>query len=251
MKRFLTHPASVLFTWLLLAPPGSAAEAWVDLFNGKDLAGWVQEGGKADYSVRDGMIVGAAVTNTGNSFLCTRKAYGDFILEYEYKVDPRLNSGVQIRSLCLDQPTSLTWEGKQIRVPAGRVHGAQVEIDNDPKKKRWWAGGLYEEGRRGWLYPGARGGEAKAFTQQGEKLTKPADWNRVRVVAKGDSIETFLNGELRAAIKDDATLSGFIALQVHGIGKQADLAGATVCWRNLRIQALTPPEDWSKHPPQK
>lgn len=166
-------------------------------------------------------------------------------------MDPRLNSGVQIRSLCYDAPTSLTWEGKEIKVPAGRVHGIQVEIDNDPKKKRWWAGGLYEEGRRGWLYPGLGGGDAKTFTEEGGKWTLPEGWNHVRVVAKGDSVEVFFNGHPRAAIRDSVTPSGFIALQVHGIGKSTELAGSTVKWRNLRIQALTPPTEWSTQAPAK
>jgi hypothetical protein len=244
-------PASLAALLFLTAATTQAEEPSVALFNGRDLTGWVQQGGKAKYSVQDGVIVGAAVTNTGNSFLCTAKAYGDFVLEYDYKVDPRLNSGVQIRSLCFDAPTTLEWQDKAIKVPAGRVHGIQVEIDNDPKKKRWWAGGLYEEGRRGWLYPGAGGGDEKEFTQQGSTLTKPADWNHVRVVAKGDSIETFLNGQPRATIKDDLTPAGFIALQVHGIGKNEALAGATVQWRNLRIQPLTPPTDWTTKLPAK
>lgn len=221
----------------------------VELFNGRDLAGWTQEGGRAKFEVRDGVIVGIAVTNTGNSFLCTTQAFGDCILEYEFKVDPRLNSGVQIRSLCFDTPYSLPWEGKTVKVPARRVHGLQVEIDNDANRKRWWSGGLYEEGRRGWLYPGPRGGDGKAFTEQGARMTKPDDWNHVRVVARGPRVEVFFNGELRATIEDDLTLVGFIALQVHGIGNNRSLDGATVMWRNFRLEALTPPTEWVKTPP--
>jgi hypothetical protein len=249
MQRFV-HLPFIAALALVSANPAPAAEKAVPLFNGQDLTGWVQRGGKAKYTVQDGAIVGAAVSGTGNSFLCTAKAYGDFVLEYDYKVDPRLNSGVQIRSLCFEAPTNLEWDGKTIKVPADRVHGIQVEIDNNPEQKRWWAGGLYEEGRRGWLYPGARGGDGKDFTKQGSTLIKPSDWNHVRVVAKGDSIETFLNGEPRAAIKDDLTPVGFIALQVHGIGKK-ELEGATVMWRNLRIEPLTPPVDYSTKPPAK
>src|SRR5688572_30033086 len=68
------------------------------LFNGKTLDGFKQHGGKAKYRVENGEIVGSSVPNTPNSFLCTEKEYGDFILELEFKVDPALNSGVQIRS---------------------------------------------------------------------------------------------------------------------------------------------------------
>jgi len=52
---------------------------------------------------RGNEIVGTSVTNTPNSFLCTAKDYGDFILEFDFKVDPRLNSGVQFRSECFDE----------------------------------------------------------------------------------------------------------------------------------------------------
>src|SRR5687768_14713190 len=78
-------------------PGGEAKEKWTPLFNGKDLKNWVQRGGKAKYAVENGEIVGTSVPKTGNSFLCTKRDYSDFILELEFKVDPALNSGVQIR----------------------------------------------------------------------------------------------------------------------------------------------------------
>src|SRR5436190_12241853 len=86
---------------------GQPGEGWVELFNGKDLDGWVVRGGKAKYRVEDGQIVGSSVPNTANSFLCTKKDYGNFILELEFKVDPKLNSGVQIRSQCFDEAKTL------------------------------------------------------------------------------------------------------------------------------------------------
>jgi hypothetical protein len=101
-----------------LALPGiGAGPAPVALFNGKDLTGWVQRGGKAKYHVEGNEIVGTSVLNTPNSFLCTEKTYGDFIFEYEFKVDPRLNSGVQFRSECFDKVTPVTLEDKTIKVP--------------------------------------------------------------------------------------------------------------------------------------
>jgi hypothetical protein len=233
---------------LTVALTARAEEKWVELFNGKDLTGWVQKGGKAKYAFENGVLVGTPVTNTANSFLCTEKAYGDFILEYDFRVDPRLNSGVQIRSLYFDQPYEIEWQGKAVKVPAGRVHGVQVEIDNDTAKKRWWTAGLYEEGRRLWLFPGSLGGEGKEFTKQGGEVIKPADWNHIRVVAKGDTIETFLNGQPRAKITDGMTPSGFIGLQVHGIGAK-DMPGAKVEFRNVRIQPLSPPTAWTTTPP--
>jgi hypothetical protein len=106
--------------------------------------------------VEDGVIVGTSVLNTENTFLCTEKTYGDFILEYDFKVDARLNSGVQIRSECFDQAKQVEWKGKTINIPARRVHGYQVEIDPDVPRKRMWSGGLYDEGRRGLVLPQRR-----------------------------------------------------------------------------------------------
>lgn len=218
-----------------------AGQGPVDLIPGKDLAGWVRRGGNANYAVEGKEIVGTSVLNTPNSFLCTETTYGDFVLEYDFKVDPRLNSGVQIRSECFDHATQVEWQGKRIEIPAGRVHGYQVEIDPDPKQDRWWTAGLYDEGRRGWLYPGPNGGKERAFTEQGRKLFKQGEWNHVRVEAIGDSIKTWLNDAPCAAIQDSMTPRGFIALQVHGIGADASKQGAQVRWRNLRLTDLAPP----------
>ncbi len=223
---------------LALSLNAFGAEGWIDLFNGKDLAGWVQRGGKAKYTVEDGAIVGSTVLKTPNSFLCTEKEYGDFVLELEFKVDPVLNSGVQIRSECFDTAKTMKAGEKEIKIPAGRVHGYQVEIDMDPAKKRWWVAGVYDEGRRAWLFPGSLGGNGKAFTEQGAKLAKPGDWNKFRVEAKGKSIKTWLNGELRADLKDEMTLKGFIALQVHSVSNEPAKEGLKVVWRNIRLKPL-------------
>ena len=217
---------------------GAQAEVeWKPLFNGKDLSGWNQKGGQAKYEVVDGAIVGTSVLKTPNSFLCTDKDYADFVLEYEFKVDPKLNSGVQIRSKCFDEQTEVMWEDMSKKIPAGRVHGYQVEIDPDMKRKRLWTAGIFEEAVRGWLYPGKAGGDAKAFSEQGLEVFKPGEWNQVRVEAKGNSIKTFLNGEPRADLTDSRVASGFIGLQVHSIHKK-EQEGAQVAWRNLRIQDL-------------
>lgn len=231
----MTHLRSLLF-WATACSTTFAADGWTDLFNGKTLDGWIQRGGKAKYAVEDGCIVGTSTLNTPNSFLCTPRDYADFVLEYEFKVDPKLNSGVQIRSQSFTEATDFEWQGKKIKIPADRVHGYQIEIDPEPSKNRWWSAGIYEEGGRGWLYPGALGGDPKAFTAQGSKIFKQGDWNKVRLEAIGDSLKTSLNGTPCASIKDSRVASGFIGLQVHGIGKEKNKDGTQVRWRNLRIQ---------------
>jgi hypothetical protein len=212
------------------AAPGAAPAAeeagFVPLFNGKDLDGWVQKGGKAKYRVEDGVIVGTSVPNTSNSFLCTAKDYGDFILELEFKVHPELNSGVQIRSHCFDEAKTLEWNGKKINVAAGRVHGYQVEIDPG---KRAWSGGIYDEGRRGWL-------NDLKDNEAARKAFKSGDWNKYRIECRGDSIKTWINGVPAADLKDGMTASGFIGLQVHAVGKREE--PLEVRFRNIRIKEL-------------
>ena len=89
-------------------------------------------------------------------------------------------------------------------VPEGYVYGYQVEIDTDLKGKTF-TGGIYDEHRRGgYIDPddGANGPHGKAFTELNRKITKPDDWNHLRVVAIGDHIKTYLNGVLRADMHD-------------------------------------------------
>ncbi len=189
----------------------------VDLFDGESLDGFEQKGGKAKYRVEDGCIVGTTVPQTPNSFLCTKKHYGDFILEYEFKVDAAMNSGVQIRS------HSIPGYRK------GRVHGYQVEIDPNVTRNRMWTAGIYDEARRGWL-------NDLKDNEPARKAFKPEQWNKIRVEAIGPSIKTWLNGVAAADLVDSMTLSGFIGLQVHGIGKKKGTF--QVRWRNLKIADL-------------
>ncbi|MHC4517015.1 MAG: family 16 glycoside hydrolase, partial [Planctomycetota bacterium] len=214
MKRLTTLfvLGSLAFS-LLSATSWADEENWQSLFDGKTLDGWVQRNGRAKYAVEDGTIVGTTVLNTPNSFLCTEKMYTDFILELEFLVEPGMNSGIQIRSHSFKHYKDY------------RVHGYQVEIDTSD---RAWSGGIYDEARRGWLFPLKDKPRAqKAFRQN--------QWNRYRIEAIGDRIRTWVNGVPAADLKDDMTSTGFIALQVHG-SKTAD---KQIKWRNIRIQDLT------------
>lgn len=192
---------------------GDQADApWEPLFNGKDLSGWTQKGGKAGYEVKDGMVIGTTVHNTPNSFMCTDKNYGDFIMELDYKVDPSMNSGIQIRSNSTPEYQN------------GRVHGYQIEID---PSDRAWSAGIYEEAQRGWLV-------TLTDNQKAGHAFKQNDWNHYRIEAIGDTIKTWINGEAAANLIDDKTHEGFIALQVHQIGDK-DSAGKQIMWKNIRI----------------
>ena len=216
-----------LATLLVLLAGTALADDFKPLFDGKTLDGWKQHGGKAKYTVEDGAIVGTSVPNTANSFLCTEKEYGDFILELEFKVHPELNSGVQIRSQVFAEDKEIELEGKTRKIPADRVHGYQVEID---PSERSYSGAIYDEARRGRFLADLKDNEParKAFKQN--------EWNRFRNECRGDSIKTWINDVPAVDLKDSLTPKGVIALQVHGVGKRED--PLQVRWRNIKIQEL-------------
>ena len=222
----------------LVTAAASAADGWRDLFNGKTLDGWERHSGEAKYSVVDGVIVGESVVDTGNSFLCPQETFGDFELELDYEVDAALNSGVQFRSEVFPDARTNQVAGKTIQLPPDRLHGYQCEIDMDTKRNRMWTAGVYDEMRRNWLYPGALGGDTNLFTVQGRQISKPGEWNHLRILCVGPTIKTWLNGELRADFNDAMTLRGRIGLQVHAIGKDKSKAGLHAKFHNIRLREI-------------
>ncbi|MCB0532824.1 MAG: DUF1080 domain-containing protein [Saprospiraceae bacterium] len=211
---------------LLPAVSGFTQNGWTPLVNDNNLNGWKKLNGTADYTVENGVITGMAKLGAPNTFLATEKSYADFILEVEVNVENLLNSGIQIRSLSTPDYQN------------GRVHGYQVEIDPGP---RAYSGGLYDEARRTWLYP-------LSVNPKGRKAFKPGDWNAYHIEAIGNQIRVWVNGTMCTNLVDDMTASGFIALQVHSIGKASD-AGTKVRWRNLRIKTENlEPERWTPDP---
>lgn len=212
-----TNTYLILLALILGFPSNGSAQSeddWQELFNGKNLEGWEQLNGEATYEVRNGNIVGVTKMNTPNSFLCTKKHYDDFILEFEVWGDAAVNSGVQFRSNSREDYRN------------GRVHGYQAEIDPSP---RAYSGGIYDEARRGWLYP-------LADNPEGQKAYRLGQWNHYRIEAIGPEIRIWVNGVQTANLVDDMTGSGFIGLQVHSIPDREELAGREIRWRKIRIK---------------
>lgn len=206
--------------------PELKGEGFASMFDGKTLSGWRLADGKASgkmkYAVDQGAIVGTCVPGQPNGFLRTGKEYGDFIFTCDVKFDVPGNSGIQFRS--------------QQRENDGRVYGYQCEID--PGERRY-SGGIYDEARRGWLFPlwGQSYEKARGALQRKQ-------WNRFTIKVQGRRLQTWVNGIPCSDYTDtdvkDFTPRGFIALQVHG-GKEGQIR-----WRHLRIKelkALTPSKD--------
>lgn len=182
----------------------------IRLFDGVSLDGWTKVGGSATYHVEDGCIVGE-VGPGPNTFLRTVAEYADFDLMLEVRLDVPGNSGIQFRSHQKDG--------------TGQVYGYQCEID---PSSRAWSGGLYDEGRRGWLVPLEQDHHASA-----RAAFRVDDWNTYRIRAVGPRIQTWVNGVPCVDYTDDADASGFIALQVHAGPR------GRIRWRNITLTELS------------
>jgi hypothetical protein len=194
------------------AIPDIEGEGWVNLFNGSDLSGWTQKNGTATYRVEDSVIIGKTTEGSPNSFLCSDQVYGDFELTFEVQVDNGLNSGVQIRSL------------SKADFKNGRVHGPQVEIESSPGE----SGYIYSEGTgRGWI----------SKEQPIKDSYRNDQWNRYVIRAKGDRIQSWVNGRSVADVRDpESSQKGFIGLQVHSIPEKS--GPFEVRWRDIRVREL-------------
>lgn len=177
----------------------------VELFNGKDLTGWVVYGTDPWY-VEDGTLVCESGTDGTYGYLGTDKYYDDFDLTLEFKQESEGNSGVFVRSTV---PHDVT------------VNGWQVEV----APQGCDTGGVYESYGRGWLYQ---------IPDEKENILKYGEWNIMRIRLKGDHIQTWLNGEPMTDLTDEkiGAGKGRICLQIH------DGGGIKVRWRNLKLQEL-------------
>ena len=108
------------------------------------------------------------------------------------------------------------------------MYGYQYELD--PSSRRW-TGGIYDEGRRDWLYPLSLNPKAQSAFQLKE-------FNKVSIECVGNETRTWINGVPAAYLVDMTDYNGFIALQVHAVSNPA-FAGQGVYFRNIRIRSIS------------
>ena len=191
------------FLWLPLGA-ASAAAGWTPLIRGNSLAGWKTEG-KADWTVRDGSIIGRQGTGAAPGDLFSEARWADFELEGEWQMHWPGNSGIWFRY-------------------SGPKTGYQADILDEPAYPGVFSGSLYCMG--------------KAFIAENRdpQSVRKNGWNRVRIRARGDSIAIEQNGRRIVDVRDTTFPGpGSVGIQVHP-GKQFE--GMEIRVRNLRLRPL-------------
>jgi len=176
----------------------------IELFNGKNLEGWVNHGTEKWY-VENGELICESGPDAQYGYLSTVDFYDDFELSVDFKQDANGNSGIFLRST----------------VDGTKVSGWQVEVA--PPENH--SGGIYESYGRGWLI--------KPEVEK-DKALKMGEWNTMKIVAIGPKVTTWLNGTEMIQIEDEkiGEGKGAIALQIH------DGGGIKVRWKNINIKPI-------------
>ncbi|MDB4731987.1 DUF1080 domain-containing protein [bacterium] len=185
---------SILLLAVFLSGTALAGE-WVNLFDGKTTKGWEPREEVVSFEAKDGEL---HLLSKKNVWVMSEVTMKDFEAECEVFLpkEPGFNSGLAFRC-----------SGKK-----GKPKGYQMEID------RSIPGGVYGIGLGGWL------SKKKGTLKEGE-------WNHFRMIAGGERIRTWVNGELVSDVKAGAQLSGQFGIQHHG-------KGGVVKFRKVRAREL-------------
>ncbi len=214
---------------LLLPRPAPAQETlpqWQDLFNGRDLTGWVNVNTAPDtWTFKDGMLID---TGKPTGVMCSAKMFENFILHVEWmhleaggnsgvfawsdatpQAESRLPNGVEIQMLELDWPKLHTRDG--VVPPIAYVHG---EV--------WGVGGLK-------TVPDNPRGERSSSIENRAKGRN--EWNVYDAVAVDGVIKLSVNGKFVNGVSKATQKKGYLCFEAEG---------AEIHFRNARILELPP-----------
>ena len=206
--------------------PKEKKQGWTLLFNGVNTNGWITPGGKAvpaGWEVKDGCIT--AVKDGKGGDIITADEYADFDFSVDYKIESGCNSGIKYF---------------YTKYPAGGNLGLEYQIMDDKlaednKKENHLCGSFYD------VLP---------VTTANKKVNAPGQWNTIRIVSKGKTVEHWLNGvKLLTFTRGDKTYTDAVALSkfnktvpAFGIVEKGHILlqehGGAVSFKNIKIKLL-------------
>lgn len=227
--RPLAIASALVFAAPALADGLSAADkaaGWVMLFDGDDVDSWRgyrQPGFPAKgWEVVDGTL--HVMGGGGGGDIISKEQYGDFELEFEFKVGPKSNSGVIFR---VTERHGTTWQtGPEYQVLDDAGYGV------------------------GPLEPHAAGALYDLVCPAPEKVSKPAgEWNQGRIRLHDGLLQHWLNGVKTVEIRTDGhawrdliAWSKFRGYEGFGVEPRGHIAlqehGDNVWYRNIRVRDL-------------
>ena len=151
-----------------VVPPRQGKREVIELFNGKDLKGWI--GHEKYWSVEGDEIVGKNTEAVPvSTYLLTDRSYSDFRLVFDFKLaKSEMHSGIAMWGrLAPEQKDPYTYAGHLVMFPSGY--------------------GFYD------LY-GRKGIHANVAVAK--PVGKQHDWNHMEILAQGNRIRFVLNGTL-------------------------------------------------------
>jgi hypothetical protein len=200
--------------------------SWQDLFNGKDLTGWV--GDTEGYLAEEGTLI----CKKGGKNLYTAQEYKDFAFHFEFKLEESGNNGIGIR---VPMNGHASRDGMEIQVldHNGSAYNGEAVMADGSKRKLSWL--------KPWQYHGSIYGIVPAKTGY---LKPVGEWNEETIIAIEDHIMVILNGAVIVdAFLDETTpVDGGVHAGMKNRSGHLSLAGHSdrVEFRNLKVADYSP-----------
>jgi hypothetical protein len=195
----------------------AAEKGFKPLFDGKTLNGWTlfNKGNGSGYLVENGSIVCPA---DGGGNLLTDKDYANFILRFEFRMEPGGNNGIGIRAPLAGD---IAYSGMEIQI-----------LDHDHERYR---GKLKPTQRHGSIYD--------VFPANGDALKPAGEWNQEEIIADGRKIKVILNGKVLVDANLDDVTDPEVLKRHPGLARTTGRIGflghgSRVEFRNIRIKEL-------------
>lgn len=211
-------------TLALTAHAGDTPQ-FVDLFNGKDLTGWVNVNtGPDTWSVKDGLLV---CTGKPTGVMRSAKQYENFILHIEWMhMEAGGNSGVFVWSEGRAAPGKPLPKGMEVQMLELQWPLLHPGKDGKPNHPGYVSGELF----------GANGLEATPENPRGNRSMSwemrckgKGEWNTYDVVCVDGCIKLSINGKFVNGIRDATVRKGYLCLESEG---------AEIHFRNIRLMEL-------------